>query len=138
MRGFLTDTPSLTRSIMAVHNRPLSPHLQVYRLPITGLISITHRITGVLLSGALLFAVIALFAIAAGPEQFASFQACLAWPPSRLAYWGIIFALYFHLCHGIRHLIWDVGKTFEKAALTRYAVIELGVAVLLFLITFIS
>lgn len=123
---------------MAVHKRPLSPHLQVYRLPITGLISITHRITGVLLSVALLFAVGALFAIAAGPEKYASFQACLAWPPSRLVYWGMIFALYFHLCHGVRHLIWDVGKTFEKAALTRYAVFELGAAVLLFLFTFIS
>lgn len=106
-------------------NRPLSPHLQVYRLPLTGLISITHRMTGVLLSLGLLLFVYVLLAIAVGTGLYQTMQTIMAFWVCRLVYWGFIYALFFHLCHGTRHLIWDVGKTFDKATLTRYAVIEL-------------
>ena len=50
--------------------------------------------------------------------------------------WGFIFALFFHLCHGVRHLIWDSGHSFAKEKLTYYAVLELICAVSLTILTF--
>ncbi|MDD4913670.1 MAG: succinate dehydrogenase, cytochrome b556 subunit [Methylococcales bacterium] len=122
---------------MTKHKRPLSPHLQVYRLPLTGLISITHRITGVFLSLGLLLCVYLFVAIAAGEAQYNNMQVFMAQPLCRLVYWGFIFALFFHLSHGVRHLLWDMGGTFERTMLNRYAIYELIATVLLFLIAFI-
>jgi succinate dehydrogenase / fumarate reductase cytochrome b subunit len=122
---------------MAANNRPLSPHLQVYRLPLTGLISITHRMTGVLLSLGLILFVYVLFTIAAGEGVYLAMQGFMAFWLFKLAYWGFIYALFFHLCHGIRHLVWDVGKTFDRAKLDQYAVYELSASAALTLVTFI-
>lgn len=118
-------------------NRPLSPHLQVYRLPLTGLISITHRMTGVLLSMGLVLFVYVLYAIAAGEGVYQAMQAFMAFWLFKLVYWGFIYALFFHLCHGIRHLIWDIGKTFDRDTLNRYALLELFVSAGLTLTTFL-
>jgi succinate dehydrogenase / fumarate reductase cytochrome b subunit len=118
-------------------NRPLSPHLQVYRLPLTGLVSITHRMTGVMLSMGLLLFVYALFAIAAGESSYNAMQSFMSFWLFKLVYWGFIYALLFHLCHGIRHLIWDTGKTFDRATLDKFAVYELAATVGLTLITFL-
>lgn len=112
-------------------NRPLSPHLQVYKLPLTGLISITHRMTGVALSLGLLLVVYMLFMIAMGVEAYASLQQLLQWWLVKLIYVGLLYALFFHLCHGVRHLIWDAGKSFDKHTLQQYALVELIAAVVL-------
>lgn len=112
-------------------NRPLSPHLQVYKLPLTGLISITHRMTGVALSLGLLLVVSMLFMIATGAEAYASLQQLLQWWVVKLVYYGLLYALFFHLCHGVRHLIWDAGKSFDKHTLQQYAWVELIAAVVL-------
>jgi len=121
---------------MTIHKRPLSPHLQVYRLPLTGLISISHRITGILLSAGLIWLVYLLFAIAGGEASYIVMQAYMSNWFFQLLYWGFIFALFFHLCHGIRHLLWDVGKSFDRATLNRYAQYELIAAASLVLFTF--
>jgi succinate dehydrogenase / fumarate reductase, cytochrome b subunit len=118
-------------------NRPLSPHLQVYRLPLTGIISITHRMTGVMLSMGLVLFVYVLFAIAAGQDSYDAMQSFMSFWLFKLVYWGFIYALFFHLCHGIRHLIWDVGATFGNATLDKFAVYELIASLSLTLITFI-
>lgn len=118
-------------------NRPLSPHLQVYRLPLTGLISITHRMTGVILSFGLVLFVYVLYALAAGEARYQAMQTFMSFWFCRLVYWGFVYALFFHLCHGVRHLIWDVGKTFERATLDRYAVYELLAAAGMTLAAFI-
>lgn len=118
-------------------NRPLSPHLQVYRLPLTGIISITHRMTGVMLSMGLILFVYVLFAIAAGEGMYQAMQAFMAFWLFKLVYWGFIYALFFHLCHGTRHLIWDIGKTFERDTLNRYALLELIASAVLTLVTFL-
>lgn len=107
------------------HSRPLSPHLQVYRLPLTGLISITHRMTGVFLCLGLLLLIAMLAAVAQGADQYAALQTLLHTPWVTLIFWGNLYALFFHLCHGVRHLIWDAGSSFAKATLNRYALIEL-------------
>jgi succinate dehydrogenase / fumarate reductase cytochrome b subunit len=119
---------------MSASNRPLSPHLQIYKLPLTGLISITHRLTGVALTIGLLFVVYSFFAVAAGTESYLNFQNLLNHPLGQIALWLFIYALFFHLCHGIRHLIWDVGLSFDKAQMNRNAVIELAASVILTLV----
>ncbi len=118
-------------------NRPLSPHLQVYRLPLTGIISITHRMTGVMLSMGLVLFVYVLFAIAVGQDTYDAMQAFMSFWLFKLVYWGFIYALFFHLCHGIRHLIWDVGASFANATLNKFAVYELIASLALTLFTFI-
>ena len=98
---------------MSANNLPLSPHLQVYRLPLTGLISISHRITGVLLSMGLILFVFMLISIAKGPDAYNAMQSLMSLWLAQLVYWGFIYALFFHLCHGVRHLLWDIGETFS-------------------------
>ena len=118
-------------------NRPTSPHLQVYRLPLTGIISITHRITGLLLSAGLIFFVYIITSVAGGATSYAAMQELTSVWLVKLIYWGFIYALFFHLCHGVRHLIWDAGKSFDRDTLDRYALIELGCSLILTLITLI-
>jgi succinate dehydrogenase / fumarate reductase cytochrome b subunit len=118
-------------------NRPISPHLQIYKLPLTGILSITHRLTGVLLSAGLIFFVYILYAVAGGSNTYAAMQALMSLWSMQLIYWGFIYALFFHLCHGVRHLIWDAGKSFDRDTLNRYAMIELGASLVLTLITLI-
>ena len=109
----------------APSNRPTSPHLQAYKLPLTGIISITHRITGVLLAVGLIFYVVIMSAIAGGQQSYDTMQALTAFWPIKLIYWGFSYALVFHLCHGVRHLIWDAGKGFDRDTMDRYALIEI-------------
>jgi succinate dehydrogenase / fumarate reductase cytochrome b subunit len=123
---------------MATNNsRPISPHLQVYKLPLTGIISIIHRMTGVFLSIGLIFFVYDIYAIAGGSNTYAAMQAFMNLRLMQLIYWGFIYAFFFHLCHGVRHLIWDAGKSFNPDTLNRYARIELGISLVLTLITLI-
>lgn len=121
----------------AKNNRPLSPHLQIYKLPLTGIISITHRLTGVLLSAGLIFVVYLLSVLTAGPEDYAAMQAITDMGLVRVLYWGFIYALFFHLCHGVRHLIWDTGQSFELETLNRYAIVELVASLVLTLFTYV-
>jgi succinate dehydrogenase / fumarate reductase, cytochrome b subunit len=111
---------------MTTHsNRPTSPHLQAYKLPLTGIISISHRITGVMLSVGLVITVYMISAVAGGSASFADMQNIMGSWLIKPLYWGFIYALFFHMCHGVRHLIWDAGQSFDKETLNRYALIEL-------------
>lgn len=112
-------------------NRPTSPHLQAYKLPLTGIISISHRITGVLLSIGLVVIVLMLSSVANGDSAYLVMQSIMNHWSMKILYIGFVFSLFFHLCHGIRHLVWDAGHGFEKSQLKNYALIELGFAVLL-------
>lgn len=111
--------------------RPLSPHLQAYRLPLTGWLSITHRLTGVLLSaGAVLMLMIPIAALS-GPESYRQLQGVLASVVGRMLLWLWILSFIFHLCHGVRHLLWDAGAGFSREQLSRNAVFELLACVIL-------
>ena len=110
---------------MTNHTRPTSPHLQIYKLPATGVISITHRITGVLLSVGLLFFVCQVSVLADGASSYMKLQQAMDNGLSRLIFWAVIYSLFFHLCHGVRHLIWDAGYGFERETMARLVVIEL-------------
>jgi succinate dehydrogenase / fumarate reductase cytochrome b subunit len=116
------------------NDRPTSPHLQIYKLPLTGLVSISHRITGVALSLGLVFLVIMLLAIAQGETSYHIIQVLLNVWLIKLLVWAFIYALFFHCCHGIRHLIWDTGNGFERETLTQHALIEIAASLLLTII----
>jgi len=119
---------------MTQHKRPLSPHLMIYRLPLTGIVSITHRMTGVVLAMGLILYVASFFIILQGNDAYEQLQAILDYTIIRMAIWFFVYALFFHLCHGIRHLIWDVGEGFEKDQMDRNAIIELALSFILTLI----
>ena len=98
---------------MAADERPLSPHLQVYRPQFTSVLSILHRATGMALAAGMLLLVWWLVAAAAGPEAFAAVQWFNGSIPGRLLLLGFTWALCYHLCNGVRHLFWDAGYGFE-------------------------
>ena len=97
---------------MNSQTRPISPHLQVYKPPITSVLSILHRITGVGLAVGALALVYWLNSAAYGPEAFARTQEFMATWFGRLLLFGWTWALFYHLCNGIRHLFWDAGMGF--------------------------
>ncbi len=98
---------------MASRERPLSPHLQVYKWQVQMVSSILHRATGVVLAVAVLGLVWALAALAAGPESWARFTACLGSPLGWLVVAGTLWSLSYHLINGIRHLLQDAGMGFS-------------------------
>ena len=98
---------------MATRERPLSPHLQVYRWQITMTMSILHRATGVALTVGAFGLAWWLMAMAAGGEQAARAAACLASPLGRIVLFGFSASLVYHLLNGIRHLLWDIGWGYE-------------------------
>ena len=98
---------------MAGHNRPMSPHLQVYKPQLTSVLSILHRGTGIALAVGTLLLVWWLFAAATGERAFADVQAFMGSWLGRLLLLGWSYALFYHMCNGIRHLFWDAGKGFD-------------------------
>lgn len=104
---------------MANTNRPLSPHLQVYRPQITSMLSILHRGTGVALAGGLILMLWWLVALASGPEYYNYVMEIAGSIIGRLVLLGFSWALFFHLCNGLRHLYWDAGWGFEVETVTR-------------------
>ena len=119
-------TKTATRSA-----RPLSPHLQVYRLIPTMLMSIMHRITG----GAIYFGMLLiawwLVAAATSPEWFATARWVLGSWIGLLVLFGFSWALIFHMLGGIRHLVWDTGYAMEKHTATALARATLAGSVIL-------
>ena len=96
-----------------VQQRPLSPHLQVYRWQITMVMSILHRATGVALTVGTLGLAWWLLALAAGGERYAHASALLASPLGLVLLFGFSLALVYHLLNGLRHLMWDMGWGFD-------------------------
>ncbi len=98
---------------MAIRERPLSPHLQVYRWQITMTMSILHRVTGVGLTIGALGLAWWLLALAAGGATYAHASALIASPVGLLLLFGFSLSLVYHLLNGIRHLMWDMGWGFD-------------------------
>lgn len=94
-------------------NRPLSPHLGIYRWQITMTMSILHRATGVALAVGTLALVYWLTAAGLGPDSYAEAQGLFASWFGQLLLAGWAFSFFYHLCNGIRHLAWDAGWGFE-------------------------
>ena len=117
--------------------RPLSPHLQVYRPQITSVLSILHRITGVALIGGALLLTWWLVAAAYGPAAFGDAQALIGSWFGQLLLWAFTFALFYHLGNGVRHLAWDFGWGFELSQVRASGIAMLAFAVAGTLLTMI-
>lgn len=114
--------------------RPLSPHLQVYKLPLTALMSISHRATGAGLAVGTILVTAFLLAAAMGEAEY---DLVMGFATSMIGKVILILwsaALYFHMCNGIRHMFWDIGKNFNKACAHRsnYLVIAAALALTVF------
>ncbi len=96
------------------HDRPLSPHLSIYRWPINMATSILHRATGVAMTAGFIVFVGWLFDAASGPDVYAMFLGAMDTTIGRLLLIGWSYAFFYHLLNGIRHLVWDTGRGFEK------------------------
>lgn len=116
---------------MATRERPLSPHLQVYRKQVQMMTSITHRITGVALAVGALGLVWGLLALAAGPQRWAGFTACAGSPLGLLVLFGFSWALAYHFINGIRHLVQDAGNGFAIPDFIRSSWISIGGSIVL-------
>ena len=100
---------------MANSQRPLSPHLGIYKWPLAMAISILHRITGVALAIGAVLMIAVLVAVASDPECYEWIKGILATTIGQIFLILWTFALYLHLFNGIRHLFWDAGYGFEKS-----------------------
>ena len=120
--------------------RPLSPHLQIYRVTLTMAMSLAHRATGLALYVGTLLLVWWLVAAASGPTAYADVQAFIGSFIGRLIIFGYTWALMHHLLSGIRHFVWDLGYGFkpnEREALTWGALIGgISLTVLLWIIAY--
>ncbi len=98
-------------------NRPLSPHLQIYRPMLTMMMSIAHRISGT--ANAIGFLLLAwwLVAIASGPEAYATVEHFFSSLIGRTLLFLFSWSLIHHMIGGIRHLIWDTGRALDKTSI---------------------
>ena len=123
-------------------DRPMSPHLQVWRWHVTMFTSILHRATGIALYVGALILAGWVVALAAGADAFNLYRALLASPIGLLVLFGLTVSFLYHLANGVRHLVWDAGKGFEPktADMTGWAAIAFGVvaAVLIWIIAFLG
>lgn len=104
---------------MTPNARPLSPHLQVYRLAFTTVLSGLHRITGLLLTAASLVLVAWVVAAACGARSYEVVGSILGSWPVRILLAGALGVFWYHLFNGIRHLVWDAGFGFDPRAARR-------------------
>ena len=111
--------------------RPISPHLGVYKFAYTMSLSILHRITGCAAAVGFLMFVWWLMALASGPYAYASAMNALASPFAKLLLAGFAFSFIYHFCNGIRHLVWDTGRGLERAQARRSGAAVIVAALLL-------
>jgi succinate dehydrogenase / fumarate reductase cytochrome b subunit len=112
-------------------NRPLSPHLQIYRWKLTMLMSIVHRITGIGLYFGTLLLAWWLVALAAGPGPFAFANWVLGSWLGLIVLFGYSWALIHHMLGGLRHFVWDFGYGLGKPARDRIALANIVGSVVL-------
>lgn len=117
--------------------RPLSPHLQIYKPQLTMILSITHRASGIFLSLGTPLLVYWLWTVASGQASYIEAQECFSsiWVQILLLGWTAAF--FYHLCNGIRHLFWDIGRGFEIKNLYTSGYVVIAAASVLTLITWL-
>jgi succinate dehydrogenase / fumarate reductase, cytochrome b subunit len=118
--------------------RPLSPHLQVYRLTPTMVMSVLHRITGAALYFGTVIVVWWLVAASASPAYYDFVAWLLGSWPGLLVLFGYTWALVHHMLGGVRHLVWDTGHGLGKETSTRLAWATLAGSVTLTILIWIA
>jgi succinate dehydrogenase / fumarate reductase, cytochrome b subunit len=119
-------------------NRPLSPHLQIYRLPLAGKLSILHRITGMAMIPGAVLVVWWFVAAVYSPHYFGAADRLLSSWFGIFVMTGSLWALAYHFCNGIRHLIWDSGRGFDLARVATANWLVMGGSVVLTLLVLIA
>jgi succinate dehydrogenase / fumarate reductase cytochrome b subunit len=119
---------------MADTRRPLSPHMQVYRWQVQMVTSILHRATGIALAVGSLLVIWGLLDLAAGEDSFNYFKSMIGSPLGMVLLIGWSWALFYHLCNGIRHLIQDAGAGYAIAQFVRSSWLSVVGSVLLTLL----
>ena len=117
--------------------RPMSPHLQIYDLPLTAKLSILHRGTGAVLFIGLILMVWVFTVAANGEASWQGMHSFLSSWFGKLVLFGFTFSLYFHLCNGIRHLLWDIDKGLALVDANKSNLIVLGASAVLTVLTWL-
>lgn len=116
----------MTDAAKAPRERPLSPHLSVWRAHVTMTTSILHRIAG----GGLYFGALILtgwaIALASGPEAYADYKAILGSIPGKLVMLALTLGAFYHLAKGVQHLAWDLGYGFQPKTATQNSIIVIA------------
>ncbi|QNK00823.1 succinate dehydrogenase, cytochrome b556 subunit [Dyella telluris] len=94
---------------MADTQRPLSPHMGIYKWQVQMVTSIVHRATGIALSVGTLLVLWGVWSLASGEDSYNQFKTCMGSPLGLVLLFGWSWALFYHLCNGIRHLFQDGG-----------------------------
>ena len=120
--------------------RPLSPFMigPYYRPQLTSMLSITHRATGVGLSAGTLLLAWWLIALASGPEAFECVSGHVSAWYGQVLLFAWTWALLYHLCNGIRHLLWDVGKNLEIEAAYKSGYVVVAASAILTVVVWIA
>ena len=115
--------------------RPLSPHLMIYKPQLTSIMSITHRATGTALALGSLMVVWWIVALATGAEYYNFAQSILTSWFGQLVLFGFTVAVFYHLSNGIRHLFWDFGYNLTIEGVHRSGYMVLASTVILTVLT---
>lgn len=118
-------------------NRPLSPHLTIYRPQMSSMTSIFVRLTGIGLALGFVLIVWWLLAAASGPDYFATVNNCLTSWVGQLILIPSLWALWYHMLGGIRHLIWDLGYGFDVNTADMMGYVMIGGSFVLTILTLI-
>ena len=117
--------------------RPLSPHLQIYRPTISMIMSIMHRLTGLGLYFGVSFLMIWFFSIILGPDYYQKFSVILSMPIVQVIFFIVTWAFFHHLFGGIRHFIWDIGLGFSLKSIDVLSYMTLVLSFLFTILVFI-
>lgn len=123
---------------MATSNRPLSPHLQVYRWQLTMFLSIAHRASGIALCAGIPFLLYWIWSLTTGEAGYHQAQAFFSSAFGRLVLLVLSVSLFFHLCNGVRHLYWDTGRGLDLPAVYRSGRVVLVATAVLTVIAWIA
>ncbi|OUI96103.1 succinate dehydrogenase [Acetobacter indonesiensis] len=116
-----------SRSDGRLIQRPMSPHLQIYRYRLSMVLSISNRITGVVATGGAALGVLWLSAAAKGPKSFETARKVTGNPLGQLVLIGWLASVVYHTVGGIRHLIWDSGHRYDKTEINKDGPVAVGV-----------
>lgn len=125
-------------SLAQKQKRPISPHLAIYKPQMTSVLSIFHRMTGVALAIGTILVIVWLVAAATGPVAYNTVSDFTASPLGLLMLFGWSVALFYHMCNGIRHLIWDMGFLFKIEIAQRAGMVVLLATAILTAVTWYS
>lgn len=118
--------------------RPMAPHLQIWRFTTTMAASIIHRITGVALYGGAVLLTVWFVALAAGPAYYNPVAAIIGSPFGLIVLFGFTWALVLHTLTGTRHIYWDTGRGMEYKTIARTSKLilasSIGIAIMIFVL----